>query len=164
MIRSGYSSLVACLFLAACGGSGNGTGSNASNEEILPATESFKVFGDYVVHFNAIPTTDLSNRITQENNIVRSPNRIMLLVNVRRGTADGLDEAVPASVRASAANMSGQLRNLDMREIREETTLYYVSETQVQNGETLVFTIEATPEGTTEDLMMKFRKTFYIGD
>jgi len=88
----------------------------------------------------------------------------MLLVNVRRGTADGLDEAVPARVTASANNLTGQLRNLSTREIREETTLYYVAETQVQNGETLIFTVEAVPEGTTDPLVVKFRKQFFVDD
>jgi hypothetical protein len=154
--------LLASLALVACGQNGANSGADEGDNEILPATESFRAFGDYVVHFNAIPTVDLNSRIAVENDIVRSPNRIMLLINVRRGTADGLDEAVPAAVTASANNLSGQLRTLNTQEIREETTLYYVAETQVQNGETLIFTVEATPEGTTEPLIVKFRKQFFV--
>jgi hypothetical protein len=154
--------LLASLALVACEQNGASSDAEAGDNEILPATESFKAFGDYVVHFNAIPTVDLNSRIADENDIVRSPNRIMLLINVRQGTADGLDEAVPAAVTASANNLSGQLRTLNTQEIREETTLYYVAETQVQNGETLIFTVEATPEGTTEPLIVKFRKQFFV--
>jgi hypothetical protein len=156
--------LLASLALGACGQNGVNNGEAEADDAILPATESYKVFGDYVVHFNAIPTVDLNSEIAAENDIVRSPNRIMLLVNVRQGSADGLDVAVPASVTATANNLTGQLRNLNTQEIREATTLYYVSETQVQNGETLIFTVEAIPEGTTEPLVVKFRKQFFVSE
>jgi hypothetical protein len=164
MFGSGRWSLIACLALVACGQQGGNGAEDAFEDDILPATESFATFGDYVVHFNAIPTTDLNADITAENGIVRSPNRIMLLINIRHGTPNGLDEAVRADVTASATNLTGQLRNLNTREIVEATTLYYIAETQVQNGETLIFTVEATPEGTTEPLTVRFRKQFYIDD
>jgi len=164
MIRSRLFSLAACLALAACSQSGGGAGGNEADDEVLPATESFKAFGDYVMHFNAIPTTDLNSAITQEYGIIRSPNRIMLMVNVRHSPPNGLDVAVPARVTASANNLSGQLRNLSTREITEATTLYYVAETQIQNGETLIFTVEAIPEGTTEPLTVRFQKQFFIDD
>lgn len=164
MAGSVRSLLVACLALAACGQTGGNAGDDDADDEILPATESYKAFGAYVVHFNAIPTTDMNSEITAENGIIRSPNRIMLLVNVRHSTADGGDVAVPAAVTASAINLTGQLRNLNTREIREATTLYYIAETQVQNGESLIFTVEATPEGTTEPLVVKFRKQFFVDD
>ena len=43
--------------------------------------------------------------------------------------------------------ISGQLRNLPMQEITEETAIYYIGETAITNGETLIFTINITPEG-----------------
>lgn len=164
MAGIGRWSIVACLALAACGQSGGNAMDEEADNEVLSAMESYKVFGDYVVHFNAIPTVDLNSEVAAENSIIRSPNRIMLLINVRQGTEDGLDIAVPAQVKASANNLTGQLRNLSTQEIREETTMYYIAETQVQNGETLIFTVEVIPEGTTEPLVVKFRKQFFVDD
>lgn len=153
---------MAGLLLVACEQSNNGSQSTSADNEVLPATESYRAFGDYVVHFNAVPTIDLSAEITSEHQIIRSKNRIMLLVNIRHATEGGLDEAVPGIVTATATNLTGQIRSLPTREIRESTTLYYIAETQIENGETLIFSVEATPEGLTEPFVVRFQKQFFV--
>lgn len=162
MLRTGCVGAVAGLLLVACGQGGDAESQQAADNEVLPATESYKVFGDHVVHFNAVPTVDLDANITSEYEIIRSNDRIMLLVNIRRGTEEGFDVAIPGQVRASATNLTGQLRNLPTREIRESNTIYYIAETQIENGETLTFTVEATPEDMTEPLVVRFQKQFFV--
>ena len=163
MFGSGRWSLVACLALVACGQSGNNAGDDA-DEEILPPTADSQVFGDYVVNFNAVATIDLNPTIAEEYGIIRRPNGIMLNINVRDTRAGGAGVAVPAEVKASATNLTGQFRNLNTRLETGAGALYYIAETQVQNGETLIFTVEATPEGKTEPLTVRFRKQFFIND
>ena len=74
---------VACLCLtAACEQPAQPTVATA--EPALRSTESFRDFGDYVVHFNAISTNQLTPEIARQYGIVRSNNRAMLNVSILR--------------------------------------------------------------------------------
>lgn len=165
MTSKAWLSWVACLSLAACSQPGGNTAQNEPADDVMPATESYKAFGEYVVHFNAVPTTDLPASIAGEYGIVRSNNRILLNVSMLRSDAEGLGTTpVPGTVEASASNLTGQLRNLLTREQREDQAIYYLAETQVVNGETLIFTVDATPEGMTEPFRVRFQKQFFIDE
>jgi hypothetical protein len=158
-------SLIACLTLAACSQPGGNTAQDEPDDDVMPATESYKTFGDYVVHFNAVPTTDLPESIAGDYGIIRSNNRILLNVSMLQAEPEGLGTTpVAGIVEASAANLTGQLRNLLTREEREDQAIYYLAETQVVNGETLIFTIDATPEGMTEPFRVRFQKQFFIDE
>ena len=161
-MRSGAFSVCAALMLAACGQSGTVVTNAEPDDEVLSATESIKVFGDYVVYFNAITTDMLDAAIATEYNIVRSKNRVLLNIVMEHRPAIGAPVAVPGTVKASATNLNGQLRNLLTREIKEADAIYYVAETQVVNGESLIFMIEATPESTTTPLQVRFQKEFFV--
>jgi hypothetical protein len=155
-------SVCAALALAACGQPGTVVAQAEADDEVLPATESAKVFGDYVVYFNAVPTDVLDADIALEYGIVRSKNRVLLNIVMEHRPAIGLPTAVPGTVKASATNLNGQLRNLLTRKIEEGEAIYYIAETQVVNGENLIFMIEATPESTTTPLEVRFQKQFFV--
>jgi hypothetical protein len=161
MIRSGCLSLSAALALVACGQPGADNAQNDDNE-VLPATESIKEFGDYVVYFNALSTDLLDADIAGEYGIVRSKNRVLLNIVMEHRPSIGVPTVVAGEVKASAANLNGQLRNLLTREINEADAIYYIAETQVVNGESLIFTIEATPESTSTPLVVRFQKQFFV--
>lgn len=152
------------LLLAACGQADQSPASAAGEADILGATESFQDFGDYVLHFNALTTDQLGAAIAAEHGVVRSPNRVLLNISVLRKHEIGLSTPVAAEVSASARNLTGQLRNIAIREVREGDAIYYIGETQVANAETLIFTIDATPESTTEPLMVSFRRQFFVDE
>lgn len=155
-------SVCAAMLLAACGPPGGVVTLTEADDEVLPATESAKVFGNYVVYFNAVPTVDLPAEIAAEYGIVRSGNRVLLNIVMEHRPAIGLPTAVPGTVKASATNLNGQLRNLLTREIREGEAIYYIAETQVVNGENMIFIIKATPESTTTPLEVRFQKQFFV--
>ncbi|MNC90859.1 hypothetical protein D3C83_70120 [compost metagenome] len=70
--------------------------------------------------------------------------------------------AARAVVKAGARNLTGQLREIDMREINEANeAIYYVGEFRVNNMEMFDFTVQITPEGSTAPLEVKFRQQFY---
>ena len=158
-------SLIAGLsvLLMGCGPSGNGAQGN-NQEEVLAATESFKDFGDYVLHFNALTTDKIDEAMAAEHGVVRSRNRALLNVSVLRNQGIGLAMAVPAEVTASSRNLTAQLRNLPMREVREQDAIYYIAEFAIDNAESLIFTVRATPEGSNETLEVSFQKQFFIED
>ncbi len=149
--------IVSLLFtLAACGGPGE----SATIPEAQPAGASSADIGDHVVHFSAQTTDQLPAVIAQQYNIVRSKNRAMLNVSVL--TKDGVP--VTADVAVKTSNLTGQLKSVTMREIREpgETVaIYYIGDTTVANRETLVFDIKITPEGVDNAADVRFKRQFY---
>ena len=153
--------LVAVLGLAACEPT---TGVDVSNtqEGVLPATESVKDFGDYVLYFNALITDQLTPDIAREYGIVRSKNRAMLNVSIHRKLADGRTEAVMGAVSASAINLNGQLETMTLRMIQEETAIYYVGELAISDGEVLIYTVDATPSNEASRFTVRFKKQFFI--
>ena len=135
-----------------------------TQESVLPATESAKDFGDYVVYFNALNTDQLSPEIAREYGIVRSKSRAMLNVSIHRKLENGQTEAVTGAVSASAINLNGQLETMTLREIREETAIYYVGELAITDGEVLIYTIDATPSNEASRFTVRFKKQFFVDE
>lgn len=140
--------------LAACGGGGD----PANVPQARPAGESSADIGDHVVHFSAQSTDQLPAEIARAYSIQRSKNRAMLNVSVIR-KAD--NAPVAASVEVKTVNLTGQLKNVTMRQISEQAAVYYIGETPVANRETLVFDISVTPEGEQRSSDVRFKRQFY---
>lgn len=124
-------------------------------------TVASRDFGTHVVHFNALRTSDLTPEVAKNFNIVRSPNQVMLNVSVTRKTESGLNEPARAQVRVAARNLANQNKGLTLREIRDGEAWYYIGVVPVINEETLIFNIEATPEGATSPLDVQFKRQFF---
>jgi len=131
---------------------------------VLSATENMKDFGDYVLHFNAIGTDQLTDKIAAQYGIVRSRNRAMLSVSILRKAEGTMGTPVTGSVSASAINLTGQLKNINLREIKEGTAVYYIGETSITDGETLIFTVDATPINEASRFTVRFKKQFFVND
>jgi len=140
--------------IAACGGGGE----TPTVPTAEPAGESMKDIGDHIVHFSAQSTDELPPEIARAYNIVRSKNRAMLTVSVVRESDNA---SVPANVAVKTVNLTGQLKNVAMREIEEQDAIYYIGETAVANRETLIFDITVTPEGVTAPSEVRFKREFY---
>jgi hypothetical protein len=156
--------IAAMLVLAACGPKPGST-PQAPEPDATPPAEpagvTSKDFGEYVVHFNAITTDQLTPQVAKTHDIVRSRNRAMLNVSIVRKSADSPGSSVPGSVSALIANDTGQLKNATVREIREGDAVYYIADFPVSNAETIVFTIDAQPADETRQFTVRFTRTFY---
>ena len=139
----------------------NGAQNNA-DVAVLPGTESSRDFGDYVVHFNALATDQLTPNVAQQYGIVRSQNRAMLNVSILRKEDQGMGTPVSGSVSASAINLTGQLKSIPLREIREGTAIYFIGEIAITNAETLIFTVDVTPINEASRFTVRFQKQFYV--
>lgn len=117
--------------------------------------------GDYVVHFNALPTTRIPPESARNYRITRSPNRALLNISVQRKGEAGSTPAVTAAVEASATNLTGQRRELAVREVRDGDAIYYLAETGVSNRETLTFDATVLPEGSTVPIVLRFQQQFF---
>lgn len=120
----------------------------------------FEEFGDYVIHYNTVPTDFLSAKVATEYEIKRSRNRVMLSLSVLDRSSSP-HKAVPAEVRATAANLTGQLKTLDMRPVREGEAIYYIGVLGVDDEEVLDFTVHVRPQGQAETLTLSFREQFF---
>ena len=93
--------------------------------------------------------------------ITRSKSRGLLNIVVQKTVLNNPVEPVAAKVSAQAVNLNGQLKELDVREVREGTAIYYLSDFRVSDQETLDFTVDVRPAGDTSSHQVKFRQQFF---
>ena len=128
----------------------------------LPASaENSQDFGEYVVHFNALTTDNLPPTVTREYGITRSKNRALLNVAVLKKVLGTTGQPVSASISVSASNLTGQRRDIELREIREGSAIYYIGEFGVTHEDNLDFTLIVQPEGLERPLQVQFQQRFF---
>lgn len=126
-----------------------------------PSAESFKDFQNFEVHYNALRTDTLPAEVAKSYAIQRSTNRVLLNVTVLRKIGDNQPrQPVEAQVKVDAYNLTGQLKNLDMRRVSEGEAIYYIGEVTISGTEILVFDISVTPAGESAPLQIKFKREF----
>jgi hypothetical protein len=117
--------------------------------------------GDFVLHYAAIPTLQLTPDVARQYGLTRSSGRALLNIAIRQRDGSGGDRAVTATVTASATNSAGQRQDLRLREVREGDAIYYLAEARVSDGETLRFEVDARVEGAVRPLSARFSQPFY---
>jgi hypothetical protein len=119
-------------------------------------------FGDYVVHYNALNTNLLPPQVAQAYGITRSSSRALLNVTVLKKVMNNPGTPVDAKVTASGTNLTGQLRDIEIREVRDpEGAIYYIGVFPVHHLETYNFQIQVAVEGEKNPLIVRFRQQFY---
>jgi hypothetical protein len=129
----------------------------------MPAwAQQAQSFGEYSVHYNALNSSLLSPEIAKAYGIRRSDSRALINISVLKTSGDQPALAVKAKVAAVGRNLTGQTRNVEMREVIEaEDAIYYIGELSVRNMETFDFTVLVTPQGRNQAFELKFRQQFY---
>ena len=145
--------------LAACGNAGNETTGNA--QTAAPSEPSFKDFGDYEVHYNAVRSDILTAEVAHAYGIERSANSVLLNVSMLRKGADGRTSPVDGTVTATAYNLNGQLKSLEVRRITEGTSVYFIGEVGISGSEILVFNIDASPADAGTKYSVQFKREFF---
>jgi hypothetical protein len=119
-------------------------------------------FGEYSIHYNALNSSLISPEVAKVYGIRRSDSRALINISVLKNAENELPRAVKANVTASGRNLTGQTREVDMREVNEgDDAIYYIGELSVRNMETFDFTVMVTPEGQSKPYTLKFRQQFY---
>ena len=119
-------------------------------------------FGEYVVHYNALNTNLIQPEVAQAYGIVRSPSRALLNVTVLKKVMDTPGTPVSAAITASGTNLTGQRRDIELREIKEPGgAVYYVGQFPVHNLETYLFDVTVAIEGEAQPLEVRFKQQFY---
>ena len=118
-------------------------------------------FGDYVVHYNAFRSDTLTPEIAKAYQITRRNNRMVVNITVLKRQADGKTTPVKARVEGFASNLTGQVKNLEFKEIVDGEAIYYITQDQVSHQETLKFEIKASPQGAGITGTVKFKQQFF---
>lgn len=160
-IRSGLLLLAAIVSLGGCDAA-NDAGGAPSNRIRLDSNKADAAFGDYAVHVSAMLTSDLTPEIAQGYGIVRSETRgFVNLVLLRKDAATGTEKPVKARVTLSAANLTGQLKDTEVREIEAVDSIYYFAEVDVADREVINFDFDVRPIDSNRLLQVRFTHEFY---
>lgn len=127
----------------------------------IASAENAQDFGDYVVHFNALNTTQLPPDITREYDLKRSKNRGMVNIAILRKIMGTTGKPVAATATAKATNLAGQQRTIKLREIKEGTAIYYIGTFPITHEEVLRFVVTVKPNGQGDTYKVKFKQQFY---
>lgn len=125
------------------------------------SAENSRVFGDYVVHYNAFRSDILSPEMAKAYDVTRRNNRIVVNITVLKKVMGTTGKPVEATITGNASNLTGQLKTLEFREIKEDTAIYYLAELKVSDGEFLKFRLNITPQGEQGPARLQFSKRFF---
>ena len=120
--------------------------------------ESSQPIGNYIVHYNALSTETLPPTVAKAYGITRSKHKGLLNISVLK-KGEGF-QGVEADINVSATNLTGQLRNIELRKIVEQNAVYYISEFSVTDRETLDFSIQVKT-GDNQTGNIKLRQQFF---
>jgi hypothetical protein len=152
--------LLACAFLALAGCDSGGPSPGARTA--APSEPTSQDFGDFEVHYNAVRTDQLTPAVARAYGIERSSNRVLLNVALLRKDATGRTTPVDGTVTATARNLNGQLKNLEMRRITEGASVYFIGEVGISGAEILVFDVAAQPVGGGK-YSVQLKREFFAG-
>jgi len=128
----------------------------------LPAVaQQSQEFGDYEVHYNTLNTNMLSPEIASVYGIQRAGTQAMLNVTVLHKESR---EPLEARITATATNLTGQRRDVELRQIQDQGAIYYIGQFRIHNEETLNFNVQVQPAGHDgAPFQLQFRQRFYTG-
>lgn len=154
--------LAGMIGLAACEPANNDNAAGGSSRVRLSANSADATIGDYAIHVNAMLTSDLTADVAQAYGIQRSENQGFVNLVVLKNSPDGGDKLpVSARISVSAANLTGQLKSMEMREIVDGESIYYVGQVSVDDRETINFDFDVQPADSQRMLLVRYTHQFY---
>ncbi|NQZ93824.1 MAG: DUF4426 domain-containing protein [Moritella sp.] len=119
--------------------------------------EQMQKLGDWDVHYIAFPSTFLTSDIASDYDIDRS--KYLGIINISVLNSESL-KAQAVTMTVTARNLLGNIRELDVREIREQNAIYYIAEVPHRNEETYRIKVTISSGNQTQEL--KFQQKFYV--
>jgi len=161
-IRVSLITIITSGLLTACGSADNSGAAAGDSRVKLTANNSYAEFGEYVIHVNAMTTAELTPEVAQSYGIARSKNQGLVNLVVLAKSADtGVDVPVASIVTVSASNLTGQLKTIEMREVVDTPSIYYIGEVAVDDRETINFDFDVQPSGSSQLLLIRYSQQFY---
>lgn len=122
-------------------------------------SEQFEKFGEWQIHYNAIPSTFLAPAIASQYGVTRSGYQGLLNIAI---VHQDTGAATTANVTGQVLNPLGQPQKLAFKEIKENDAIYYLAQFSHTNQEMLRFTIDIEKDGKTHQLT--FNQAFDVFD
>ena len=105
--------------------------------------------GPFDVHYVVVPSTFFNAEISDRYDIVRGPDRALMNLSI----LDEKQVAQPVELEGEMINLLGQRQQLQFREIKEGSAIYYLAPIKHSDRETLRFQVEITGnDGVTRKL------------
>lgn len=123
--------------------------------------ENSREFGDYVIHYNAFRSDTISPEVAKQHNLPRASNRVLINISVLQKVMNTTGKPTNATITGHASNLTGQLKQLEFKEITEGNAIYYLAETKISDGEFLKFDIKVIPDGEKRPARLRFDKRFF---
>lgn len=123
--------------------------------------DNSKEFGDYVIHYNAFRSDTISPEVAKQHGLTRANNRVLINIAVLKKVMNTTGKPTASKVTGHASNLTGQLKQLEFKEIKEGTAIYYLADTKISDGEFLKFDLKVIPEGETRAARLNFDKRFF---
>jgi hypothetical protein len=150
------------FLIAGCESPSSAGSASGEGRERLSINKSYAEMGDYVVLANAMTTAELAPEIAQIYGITRSENSGLInIVVLRKSGGVGLDQPTRADIDITAANLTGQLKSITLREIEDDSSIYYIGEVSIDDQETINFDFDVLPEGEDRPYLVRFSHQFY---
>ena len=121
--------------------------------------DSEKTFGNFVVHYNAISTSQLLPAIARQYGIERSPKKGLLNISVEQKATTA--HTVNADISATVGDLTGHDRPVRMRETTEDGDIDYLGEFELDGSATYVFNLKVATPGQAP-FVVKFTQDFVI--
>lgn len=123
--------------------------------------EQMQKFGDIEIHFNAMPTDELTPDVARAYGLDRSRNRGLMTLSVIQRDAQGVGRPIKAHVTATIKMLTTQSIDVTLREVVEGEAIYYLGDFRVMPPVTLRFAVTVRPAGAGRDAVVSFSRSFY---
>ncbi|WP_222565081.1 DUF4426 domain-containing protein [Novilysobacter antarcticus] len=107
--------------------------------------DTIVTIGDVTARATVMPTATLGSLVAEKYGIRRADDQVMLLVGLRRGEGSA-EVSVPARIVATASDLRGGRRPIELRELSSGDLMDYVGTLQVSLPDTLKFEVDITLE------------------
>lgn len=117
--------------------------------------------GPFSLRASTVSSETLPASTAKAHGIARDPRRGVLNVVILR--KDGAEEkTLHGDVHAVARDLSGQKRDVDMREVQANGYVSYMGTYDFVRGEVIDFLIDARPQGSERKLDLTFRDRMWL--
>ena len=117
--------------------------------------------GPFSLRASTVSSETLPASTAKAHGIERDPRRGVLNVVILRKVGSG-EKTLHGDVHAVARDLSGQKRDVDMREVQANGDVSYMGTYDFVRGEVIDFLIDAKPQGSERKLDLTFRDRMWL--
>ncbi len=123
--------------------------------------EQKEVYGDYEVHYIALPSTILQPDIAQRYQLPVSKAAGFLNISVLKVEEDGSKRPIHAFVTGNVRNDVQQVRDLSFRKVTEQNAVYSIASFWYSPGEIYEFRLNVQADPEKGPFSLRFSQALY---